>query len=327
MAWVDMPLEELKQYQGTNPKPTDFDAYWERSLAEMRSVQPNIELVPSDFKSPVAECFDLYFTGVRGARIHAKYLRPIGATEPAPGVVAFHGYSGNSGCWSDWLGMAASGFHVAAMDCRGQGGTSEDVGGVKGTTLNGHIIRGLSDHEDKLLFRDIFLDAAQLAAILMDMPGVDEKRVASTGGSQGGALALACASLEPRIARVCAMYPFLCDYQRVWEMDASLSAYQELKEYFRRHDPLHAREKQIFYRLGYIDVAQLVDRIRGQVLLATGLMDPICPPSSQFAAYNRITAPKNMLIYPDFGHENLPGCSDHFYQFMMGLRMCEREIV
>jgi|GEM_PF-2913200 len=36
---------------------------------------------------------------------------------------------------------------MAAMDCRGQGGSSEDSGGVKGNTLCGHIIRGLANYE------------------------------------------------------------------------------------------------------------------------------------------------------------------------------------
>jgi cephalosporin-C deacetylase len=50
-----------------------------------------------------------------------------------------------------------------------------------------------------------------------------------------------------------------------------------------------------------------------------GLMDTICPPSSQFAAYNKITSQKALAIYPDFGHEGLPGLADKIYQFMMGL--------
>ena len=68
MPLVDMPLEKLKEYQGINPRPADFDAYWDRAIAEMRAVDPQVELVPSAFQTPQAECFDLYFTGVRGAR-------------------------------------------------------------------------------------------------------------------------------------------------------------------------------------------------------------------------------------------------------------------
>src|SRR5206468_10960218 len=78
-------------------------------------------------------------------------------------------------------------------------------------------------------------------------------RVGATGGSQGGGLTLACAALEPRIKRAAPVYPFLCDYQRVWEMDLAVGAYEELKQYFRLFDPLHEREKEIFTRLGYID--------------------------------------------------------------------------
>ena len=60
----------------------------------------------------------------------------------------------------------------------GQGGLSEDRGGVFGNTLEGHIIRGLDDpNPDNLLFRDIFLDTTMLARIVMDMPFVDKNRV------------------------------------------------------------------------------------------------------------------------------------------------------
>ena len=70
MAVVDMPLDELREYMGINPCPADFDQFWETGLAEMRSVDPQVELVQSDFKTDFADCFDLYFTGVRSARIH-----------------------------------------------------------------------------------------------------------------------------------------------------------------------------------------------------------------------------------------------------------------
>ena len=51
----------------------------------------------------------------------------------------------------------------------------------------------------------------------------------------------------------------------------------------------------------------------------TGLMDNICPPSTQFAAYNKMTAKKNVVIYPDFGHEALPHSNERIFSFMRGL--------
>jgi len=315
----DMPFEKLHTYQGTNPRPDDFDDYWEQGLAEMRALDPQVEIVPAEFQSPVAECSHLYFTGVGGARVHAKLLRPKNGSGPNPAVLMFHGYSGNSGDWLDKLGYAAAGYTVAALDCRGQGGLSEDSGQVNGWTLRGHIIRGLDDAPEKLMFRQIFLDTAQLANIVMAMPEVDETRVGATGGSQGGALTLVCAALEPRLKRAAPVFPFLCDYLRVWEIDQDVAAYDELREYFRRFDPRHERKSEIFTRLGYVDVQYLAPRIQAQVLMGVGLMDTICPPSTQFAAYNKITSEKSLAIYPDFGHENLPGHNDLIYQYMMAM--------
>lgn len=219
----------------------------------------------------------------------------------------------------DKLSYASLGFSVFALDVRGQGGLSEDVGGVKGNTYQGHIIRGLDDDPDNLLFRHIFLDCAQLAGIAMSMPEVDETRVGATGWSQGGALTIACAALEPRIKRLAPVYPFLSDYRRVWEMDLAKDAYAEIRSYFRHFDPTHERADEVFTKLGYIDIQHLASRIKGEVLMGVGLMDTICPPSTQFAAFNKIQAPKDLVIYPDYAHEGLPGMHDKIMQFMLGM--------
>ena len=335
----DMDFEALKTYQGTNPRPVDFDRYWAEALRELDHIKADVQMVPASQKAPggqgpepdFAAYYDLYFTGVGGSRIYAKLIQPLGSAAQrrassngkGPAILQFHGYSMNSGDWQSRLGLAAAGFTVAAMDCRGQGGRSEDRSSVRGNTLNGHIIRGLEDalegRPEGFLYRSIFLDAVQLARIVMALDWVDPDRVGATGWSQGGGLTLACAALEPHIARAAPVYPFLSDYKRVWEIDLAKDAYVELQDYFRRFDPLHERETQVFTALGYIDVQHLAPRIKGEVLQAIGLMDTICPPSSQFAAYNKIAAPKRYLLYPDFGHEDLPGLHDHILDFMCDL--------
>ena len=318
MPIVDMSVSELKQYKGINPKPADFDEYWEKALTEMKAVDAKAEFIPASFKAPGVECYDFYFTGVNGARIRCKHIRPENIEGKIPAVLEFHGYSGNSGDWYHLMPYALSGCAIFALDVRGQGGKSEDIGGVCGNTLHGHIIRGL-DCEDphKLLFRDIFLDTAQLAGLAMDMDFIDETKVYAKGRSQGGALTIACASLEPRVAKAFPVFPFLCDYKRVWEMDLDKDAYAELKEYFRRFDPRHEREDEIFTKLGYIDLQFLAPRIKAKLTMATGLMDTICPPSTQFAAFNKMTCDKKVIFYPDFGHEGLPEIEDITYKFFM----------
>ncbi|MDC7241024.1 MAG: acetylxylan esterase, partial [Spirochaetales bacterium] len=247
MPSVDMPLKELKKYKGINPKPADFDAYWAKALAELDDLVLEPELVPSDFNVEHSECFDLYYNGTGGSRIHAKFARPAGAllkNEKLPAVLRFHGYTGEAPSWAELMQWSAAGFCVFALDTRGQGGLSEDRGGVAGTTWRGQIIRGLSDGPEKLLFRHIFLDTVLLARIAFDRPEVDEERVGALGGSQGGALTIACAALEPRIKRAAPLFPFLCDYKRVWEMDLGQDAYSELQYFFKKFDPRHEREEE-----------------------------------------------------------------------------------
>ncbi len=319
MPLVDMPLDELQKYEGRNPRPADFDEYWDKSIAEMQAIDPDVKLTLSEFQVPFADCYDMYYTGVGGARIYSKLLKPKNIAKPAPAVVMFHGYSGHCGEWTSKLGYAAMGYTVAAMDCRGQGGKSEDVGGHLGNTLHGHFIRGLDGLPEKMLLRDMYLDTAQLTKIVMDMPEVDATRVGATGGSQGGGLTLACVAIEPRVKLAAPAFPFLCDYKRVWEMDLAVGAYQELKDYFRNFDPKHEREDAIFTQLGYVDVQHLAPRIKAEVMMGVGLMDTICPPSTQYAAYNKIQSKKSTTIFPDFGHEALPNYNDEVFQFLCGL--------
>jgi cephalosporin-C deacetylase len=320
MPALDKPLHELQEYQGLNPRPADFDAYWDKGLRELDQLKANVEFKPVDVLGNVnAELFDLTFTGVGGARVYAKRLRPKGA-KACPAVVQFHGYSGDSGDWVDKLSLVNEGYAVAALDCRGQGGRSEDNLQAVGNTHEGQLVRGLEGPPEKLLFRHIFLDAAQLARIVMSQPEIDPTRVASSGGSQGGALALVCAALEPRVARCVSVFPFLSDYKRVWEMDLAKDAYNGIKQYIRKFDPLHERIDEMWTKLGYIDVQHLAPRIKAEVLMAITLMDNICPPSTQYAAYNKITSKKQAVIYRDFGHEGLPHFNDIAFKFLMGLK-------
>lgn len=121
MPAFDLPADQLFSYPGQNPRPADFDAYWARALREMEAADPQPALIPAAFRHPFLACFDLYFTGTHGARLHAKYVRPAKTDGPVPAVLQFHGYSMSSGDWSGLLPMASAGFAVAALDVRGQG--------------------------------------------------------------------------------------------------------------------------------------------------------------------------------------------------------------
>lgn len=136
MPIFDMPLEELKRYNGINPRPWDFDEYWDEALKEMGQTPHDLELIPAEFQTDFAECFHLYFDGTGGSRIHAKYVRPANRKGKCPVILMFHGYSVDSGDWTDKLSYVAAGFCVAALDCRGQGDCPRTGAGQREPPLN-----------------------------------------------------------------------------------------------------------------------------------------------------------------------------------------------
>lgn len=319
MPCLDMPLEKLKTYTGSSPCPADIDQYWDDALAEMNAVDSNETFEEVDYPLKNGTCYDLYFTGTKNARIHCKFIKPKNIEGKVPAVLLFHGLSGAFFNWCDILAYVNQGYVVAAMDSRGQGGLSEDAGGIIGPTFSSPFSRGISDDKHNLHQRDMFLDTAMLAKIVMGLPYVDENRVGVTGGSQGGGLSVACAALVPEIKKCAPVYPYLSDYKRVWDMDLDDGAYSGLKYYFRTQDPRHEHEDEIWEKFGYIDIQNLAKRIKADVLMATGLRDKTCPPSTQFAMYNKLTCKKEVLIYPDFGHESLFTHSDKVFEFLSDL--------
>lgn len=313
-------VEDLLKYAGISPKPKDFDLYWDRAIKELDAQPMDYELVEADFQTPLAACYHLYFTGVGGARVHAKYVKPRHSDGKGPGLALFHGYHSGSGDWFDKVTYAAHGITVIAMDCRGQGGLSQDTLTAKGTTLKGHIIRGIDEEDpDKLYYRNVFLDLVHTVRILKSMSQVDENKISVHGCSQGGALTVACAALEPSVKLAIPVYPFLSDYMKAWEMDIMTSAYEEIAYYFRFMDPLHTRQEEVFHKLGYIDIQNLADRIQAKVVFVTGLADSVCPPYTQFATYNKIKSEKELVVYHEYGHEYLPYLSDRVLQEVLKL--------
>lgn len=319
MPLVDMPIKELLEYKGCSPCPKDIDEYWDLALAEMNALDPKAEFIKKEYPSKIADMYELYYTGTKNARIYAKVAIPKNAEDKMPAVLMFHGLSGESSDWCDLLKYASQGYVVAFMDVRGQGGLSEDVGGVSGTTFTTPFTRGIEGDKHDLLMRDVYLDTALLAKIIMGLDCVDETRVGVTGGSQGGGLSVACACLVPGIKKCAPWHPYLSDYKRVYEMDLNVGAYEGLKYYFRHFDPTHAREAEIFERLGYIDIQNLAKRMKAELLMFTGLMDTICPPSTQFAMYNKVTSKKNVVFYPEWGHEGYKGSNDLAFEFLSDL--------
>ncbi|UUX35128.1 alpha/beta fold hydrolase [Fundicoccus culcitae] len=297
-----MSRDQLEVYRGSWAKPSDFDVFWDQQVALVPE-ETRYQLVEKDFSLDGVRCYDLRFQAVDGSEIYAKAVFPK-KLENVPVVFMFHGYHGRSKDWTDLFPYAATGHGVVALDVRGQAGKSEDLGVYKGSTVKGHIVRGLDEGRDHLYFRKAFLDVYQLVEVVASMDFVDASRLSSYGDSQGGALALVAAALNPKINLTVAIYPFLSDFKRVIETVNNTEAYNELFRYFFLRDPLHLTEEKVLDTLAYIDVKNFASRIKGQVKMITGLLDDVCLPSTQYAIYNNLgTDNKEHYLMPEYGHE------------------------
>jgi cephalosporin-C deacetylase len=55
--------------------------------------------------------------------------------------------------------------------------------------------------------------------------------------------------------------------------------------------------------MSYFDNINLADRIQCPTLVSLGSRDPVVPPETSYAAYNKIRAPKEIVVYPFAEHE------------------------
>ena len=303
--------EEWTTYNGLSNKPDNFDKFWDNKISIIDSHNFKFKLFEKNLDSNVAKFFDLYFEALDGSKIHAQLVTPKDLTKKYPASLWFHGYHGDSGDWGDKIGTVAEGNIVLALDCRGQGGLSEDNTQTSGMTMKGLIVRGIEEGYENLYFVRQYMDLASVSKIFMELPYVDEKNVTVYGASQGGGLAVVCAALVPQIKKVTVLYPFLSDFRKAYELDCKNSAFEELSYWFQFKDPLHLDENWFFNQLDYIDIQNFATRICADVDWVVGCCDTIVPPITQMATYNKINSSKKLHLLPEYGHEYLPKISDY----------------
>ncbi len=317
----DLPLNELQTYLPPREEPPDFDAFWTDTLAAAQAFPLDATYTPVDAGLRLIEAYDVTFNGYGGQPIKGWLLLPAGQPGPLPCVVEYVGYGGGRGRPIDWLLYAAAGYAHFVMDTRGQGSAwrrgdtpdHEPDGG--NPQLPGFMTRGVLNPAS-YYYRRVFIDAARAVAAARAHPAVDGERVAVTGGSQGGGIALAVGGLVDDLAAVLADVPFLCHFRRAVTL-VDTHPYAEIAHFCKVH---RDRVEMVFRTLSYFDGMNFAARGRAPALFSTGLMDDVCPPSTVFAAYNHYAGPKEMRVWPFNRHEG--GESDQNAEklrFLLGL--------
>jgi cephalosporin-C deacetylase len=299
MPSIDRPLDELRTYRPPLTVEPDFEEFWATTLAAARAREVSPTLARVDYPIPEVRAYDVTFAGFRGAPIRAWYLLPTGAPDTGlPALVHYHGYSGSRGFIHEHLFWVLQGFAVLAVDTRGQGGDTGDPRGYDGGSMAGWMTQGLLDPND-YYYRAAYTDCVRALDFLATRDEIDFHRVAVTGGSQGGGLSLAVAGLDDRPAVLMADVPFLCHFARAIEISAN-GPYLELQRYLAKYPP---HVETALRTLSYFDGMNLAPRVQARTLFSVAGWDDICPPSTVFAAYNHIPAPKEIRVYPYNGHE------------------------
>lgn len=309
MPLTDWPLEQLRGYRPPIDEPADFDAFWTQTLAESRAAAGEIEVRLACTPMTGFRVEDLRFSGFGGDRIAAWLVRPAHATEPLPTIIEYRGYGSGRGLPHEHLRWAATGCAHVVMDTRGQGsgagsgGETPDPHG-SGPASPGSMTRGI-DAPDRYYYRRVFTDAALLVEAVRALEIVDTERVAVSGASQGGGIALAVAGLTQGLVAVLPDVPFLSDMRRSVE-STPRGPFMDVRTYLSVH---RDRVDETFATLAYFDAVNFARRATAPARFSVGLMDDIVLPSAVYAAFNHYApSDKAIDVYAFNGHE---GGGDH----------------
>ncbi|TFB95986.1 acetylxylan esterase [Cryobacterium adonitolivorans] len=311
MPRLDMSLPELTKYRPEVAEPADFDAFWQRTLAEARLHPAEPRLTRVDSPLSEVEVYDVTFNGFAGDPVKAWFLLPVDRSgvlpDRLPTVVEYNGYGGGRGFPHERLAWVTSGYAYLFMDTRGQGsvwGSGGDTPDPHGTgpSAPGFMTRGIHSPDD-YYYRRVFTDAVRAIDAVRTLDRVDPERVAVCGGSQGGGIALAAAGLTDGLVGVMPEVPFMCHFERAVGMTDN-DPYQEIVRYLSVHrDDVEAT----FATLAYFDGVNFAKRATAPAIFSVGLLDPICPPSTVFAARNHYAGNAEIEVYPFNEHEGGQG--------------------
>lgn len=304
MPRFDLSPAELETYLPDIGEPADFDTFWSETLASSRAVAQPPTVLAAATPLRTLDVFDVTFSGFGGEPVRAWLTLPRGIEGPLPAVVEYNGYGGGRGLPVERLGWASAGYAHLFMDTRGQGsmwgtgGATADPHG-SGPAASGFLTRGIDDPAE-YYYRRVFTDAVLAVDAVRSLDAVDAARVAVTGVSQGGGIALAAAGLSDGLIAVMPDVPFLCHFERAVGL-TDRDPYQEVVRYLSIH---RGAEERVFKTLSYFDGVAFARRARSAALFSVGLLDPVCPPSTVYAAFNHFGgADKAIEVYAHNEHE------------------------
>lgn len=281
--------------------PTDFDAFWKSGLEALAKVPIDAErkLLP-DLSTSTVNVYEVSFQNV-GARegstsrifgilsepkVPGKYPAVFGV--PGAGVSPSHAMLRQAELGAITLSIGIHGI-PANMDAR-----------VYSLLMSGALanywLNGL-ESRDRYYYLRVYLGCVRANDFLTSLPNWNGTDLLVTGGSQGGALSIITTALDPRVKRLAAYYPALADMPGYLKGRAGGWPHM-----FKAEGEGSHRTKEKLETAALYDVVNFARRIKVPGIYSWGFNDETCPPTTTYAAYNSITAPKQLVLALETGH-------------------------
>lgn len=278
--------------------PEDFDSFWKKNLDELKEVALEYTITPApQYTTDKMDCRLVNLKiSKQGQSIYGYLFIPKGAAPgscpivlcpPGAGIKTIkdplrHRYYGENGC-------IRFEYEIHGLNPEWSDEQFKEISKAFSGRENGYLQNGL-DNKDNYYMKRVYLGCVRVVDFLTSLPEWDGKNVAVQGGSQGGALAIVTAGLDPRITACVANHPALAD----------MAAYKKGRAggypHFFRVDGMDTPEK--LNTMAYYDVANFARRINCPVRMTWGYNDDTCPPTTSYAVWNAITSPKDALLTP-----------------------------
>lgn len=292
---VGFSPEQLKPYTKT---PSDFGAFWKANLEEARKEVKSEGLIVKSEKVEkyTTDEFDCYLLKLKVDKRHSIYgyltkpkkagKYPVVLCPPGAGIKTIKEPMRNTY-------YAKNGFIRLEMEIHGLNPEMTEEQFKEITSAfdyeNGYLTNGL-DVRDNYYMKHVYVACVRAIDYLTSLPDWDGKNVFVQGGSQGGALSLITAGLDPRVTACVANHPALSDMAGY--LDGRAGGYP----HFNRLNGMLTPEK--VRTMAYYDVVNFARHITCPVYLTWGYNDNVCPPTTSYIVWNLITAPKESLITP-----------------------------
>ncbi|MSU51591.1 MAG: acetylxylan esterase [Opitutus sp.] len=287
------------QIKPSQPVPEDFAAFWAAKKKELAAVPVNARVTPVKSPREGVETFDVQADSV-GAGVSAYLARPAEAKPRSlPAILTVHGAGVNSSSLGGAAGWAKEGALAMDLNAHGLPNGREKAfyealaaGELKNYRMAGRTSR------DTVYFLGMYLRLVRAIDFLTAQPEWDGRTVVVYGSSQGGAQAIAAAGIDARVTFFAAGVPAGCDHTGA--LAGRIAGWPKFIATGETAAP------DVMAAVRYYDGVNFAARAKAPGFFTVGFIDTTCPPTSVYAAYNALTAPKQIFNDIPSGHTNSP---------------------